>query len=383
MPRIAVPACVGPTNTLRSINADDERTINLYLEGVKPGQSKIGGYLAPTPGLSPFAQVGDSPGSCIFYEDGRCFVIVGTTFAEVNSDGTTTARGSVTASTSALPSSVVSNGTAGGQLLIASGGDGYVYNLTANTLTQITAANFPGTGFPDPGTCLMVEFLDGYGVALVANSRKFFLSALEDFTSWDPLDVAERSEGSDNLMGVRRSHRELWFPGTLTGEVWYDAGDPLFPLAPVPGVFLETGAACSHMARIGDEGIAWIGLNERGNGVVYMADGYTPKRVSTTAIERRLQQSTDLSAAWMFTQQQEGHVFVWIIVPDLDTSFCYDVTVNGWHERALWNPATAAWEPHLASSYAFAFGKHLITDRLSGVIYELSLTAYSDSVVPS
>ncbi len=53
-----------------------------------------------------------------------------------------------------------------------------------------------------------------------------------------------------------------------------------------------------------------------------------------------------------------------------------------WHERALWDPDTAQWEPHLANSAMFAFGKTLVTDRSSGVIYELDLDAYDDSVVP-
>lgn len=116
--RQIVQGFIGPSNIQRATNQDIEETINWYVESTEPGTGKTTGGLLPTPGLVPFAQVNDSPGSAIFYQDGSCWVIVGSTFAAVNSDGTTNALGTVAAATSALPSSIVSNGSAGHQLLL-------------------------------------------------------------------------------------------------------------------------------------------------------------------------------------------------------------------------------------------------------------------------
>ncbi len=375
---------INGSNVLRSTNQDIERTINLYVEATAPGDGKTPGALLATPGLRAFGRVNTTEaGSCSFYQDGRAFIIAGTTFAELFSDGTVTVRGFVTEATTPLPSTIVSNGTAGGQLLIVSGGDGFVYTLATNVLVQITNTNFPGTGFPD-GSALACEFLDGYGIVLWADSREFGISALEDFTLWDPLDVAQRSEGSDNLVGVIRNHRELWFPGTLTGEVWYDSGDALFPFAPVPGVFLEVGAATFSMCRVNAgsaQTIAWISLDARGRAQVMIADGYSPHRISTTAVERNLQSSTNLNTAKLFCQQQEGHTFLWILVADLQTTWVYDFLTGIWHERALWNTTTCQWEPHPAITSIFAFNTSLVTSRLNGEVYALDLTAYNDELV--
>ncbi len=376
MPRVTVPLA-GPSNVLRSLNADCERTINLYAESTAPGNSKVPLYLVGTPGLRPFAQVNDSPGNFLFYQDGRAFAIVGTTFAELFADQTTRARGTVAAPTPMLPATIVSNGSAGGQLLIVSGGRGYVFSLTTSSFLEINDANFSGTGFPT-NQALMCEFMDGYGIVLQANSRKFFISTLEDFTGWDAGDVGERSEGSDNFAAVIRNHRELWFLGTKTGEVWFNSGDT-FPFTPVPGVFLETGATTNSTTRVGG-GIAWIEIDERGHGMIMAADGYTPTRISTHAVELALQASADLNAVHLFTQQQQGHTFVWVYVPDLQTTWVYDQATQLWAERGLWDPDAAVYRPFPVIDHEFAFGRHLVVANDSGFIYELDLSVFDDSV---
>ena len=383
MASASVPGFVGPSNPLRAPNADVERTINLYLEPTAPGTSKVAGLLQATPGLVPMAQVMDSPGFTIFEQDGQCFGVIGSSFFELNPDWSTTVWGTVTTPTPTLPATIVSNGTAGGQLLICAGGDGFVYTLATNAFTILNDTTFPGTGFPY-GQALMVEFMDGYGIVVQVDSRTFFISALEDFTSWDPLDVAQRSEGSDNLVGLIRNHRELWFPGTKTGEVWYDSGNALFPFAPVPGVFLDTGAASCSMCRIesGETNtIAWLSQDERGQGIIKIADGYSGQPISTIAVTRALQASTNLAAAKLFCQQQESHVYLWVLVPDLETTWVYDFLTGKWHERALWDPTACTFRPHLATASATFQNLSLVTSSANGSIYALSLTAYQDVIV--
>lgn len=382
MARTSVAGFLGPSNTLTATNQDIERSSNLYLEPVAPGSGKTAAVFLRRAGLRPVTLVNDAPGACIFAQDGRCFCVVGTTFAEITSVAgvwSTTTYGTVTAASASLPASIVSNGTAGGQLLIVSGGNGYVFTLASNTFTAITTGTFPGTGFP-VGDALMAEFMDGYGIVVQATTRTFFLSALEDFTSWDPLDVAERSEGSDNIVAMRRNHREIWILGTKTGEVWYDTGDALFPFGPVPGTFIENGAATWSMARLADS-VAWLSTDERGNGIVQLANGYQPTRVSTHAVEESLATSADLTAARLFAHQQSGHLFLWVHVPDLPVTWVWDQTTNRWYDWSTWNTTTCEDEPHPACDHAFAFGVHLIVDWVTGNIYQLDPSVYDDAVV--
>lgn len=389
MPRLRVPGFIGGANPLQSRPFSVEDTINLYVQPGKPGTSRTEDVLLKRWGLTPFAQVNDSPGHFSFFQDGRGFTITGNTFAEVFEGGTVTNRGAITGGSNHY--SIVSNGTAGDQLLICDGFDGYVYDLTANTVTQINNTTFPGTGFPY-GQALHVEFMDGYGIVLQRGSRKFFISALEDFTSWDPLDVAERSEGSDNLVTCVRNHRELWFPGTKTGEVWYDSGDPLFPFAPVPGVFLEMGATGGISASGGQpmcrfiNTVAWLGQNEAGSDVLYLADGYNWTPIATPAFDwwaQALVPANQYERFFLFATQQQGHDFLWVLNPN-DAShwtWVYDALTKAWVKWAHWDATQCIWTPHRANSHMFAWGKHLVTSYTDGTIYQLDPENFGDRLI--
>src|SRR5690606_1856057 len=144
---------VGPSNVSRSISQDGEELINWYQERPDAGtpKSPLGGF--PTPGLEVFADLDAAPVRGLWAQDGRCFAVAGTAFYEIHANQTETARGTV--AMDANPATIHSNGSAGKQLFIVSGGKGYIYNLTDNTLTEIT-----DDGFPTPA--LMGEYVDSY-----------------------------------------------------------------------------------------------------------------------------------------------------------------------------------------------------------------------------
>lgn len=373
-----VQALIGGANRLASINADGEDTINLFVESTDPGAAKTPKYLRGTPGVRPFVEGPEGPIRAEFAQDGRAFAVAGGRFMEVFTGGTGTDYGGV--ANDDLPACMVSNGTAGNQVFIVSGGYGYIFDLVANVLTLIADPDFPNRTVGSYGA-LSCEFIDGYFIVLIGETRRFQISALEDGTAWDALDVAEISEASDNIVAMKRNHREIWFLGSKSGEVWYDNGDPLFPFAPIQGVFIENGAVAPFgICRAGNT-LLWIDQDERGNGVVRRADGYTPVRTSTTAVETDFATSADLAHAQLFAQTQQGHLFVWFYLSDLEWTWCYDVTENSWHKRALWNPITCQWEPYVGQCHMFAFGKHLLGSRVNATIYELSSDYLDDQVV--
>ncbi len=362
-------ALVGPTNTLLSPNADVEETINFYVEATAPGTGKVPAYLVGTPGLAKWLVLADSPVRGEFEQDGRAFVVAGTSFFEIFTNQTATFYGSV--ASDANLATFASNGSAGHQLAITSGGLFYIFDLIANTLTVETTGVEPVT---------MVEFMDGYFLVNKTDSRTFAFSALEDGTSWDPLDVDERSEASDNIVAMVRSHRELWFLGSQTTEVWYDQGDALNPFAPIQGVFIEQGAVAAFPVQRIDNSINWVGVNSDGSGVVWKANGYTPQRLSDHAVELAMQMYGFAGArAWVY--QEDGHLFYVLLLPDAPWAFVYDVSSGLWCKRATWDSTHCVWLPPRAQCHAFAFGLHLVGDRLTGAIYQQSLSIFTEELV--
>lgn len=371
------PGFIGASATVRSRNANAERTVNWYPE-VVPGTGKVRQYLVPTPGLEPFVVLGSGPVRALFAQDGRAFAVGGASFYELFAVGTSTWRGTV--ASDGRPATISSNGTNGNQLFITSGGLGYIYNLTTNVLSQIAAA-----GFPDP--VAMGAFSDGYFLALQSQSNQFYVSTLYDGTQWDSLDVGQVSTVSDHVSALVESHRDIWLLGTQTSSVWSNVGDADFPYAPMPGVKIDQGTGAAYSVVGLDNSLFWLGQSVHGARVVWKANGYTPQRVSTHAVEFALAQARRVDDAIGYGYQEDGHTFYVLYVPDLanvrtwGTTWVYDVATDQWHERAIWDSVRMDWQPHLGRCHAFGFGKHLVGDRLSPAIYDMRLGLSSDTQV--
>lgn len=362
-------ALVGPSNTLLSPNADVEETINFYVEPTAPGTGKVPAYLVGTPGLVKWLVLPDSPVRGEFEQDGRAVVVAGTSYFEIFTGQTATFYGSVATDSNLV--TFASNGSAGHQLANTSGGLFYIFDLIANTLTPVTTGIEPVT---------MVEFMDGYFLVNKTDSRTFAFSALEDGTSWDPLDVNERSEASDNIVAIVRSHREIWILGSQTTEVWYDQGDALNPFAPIQGVFIEQGCAAAFTAQRIDNSIMWVGLNTDGAGVVWKANGYTPQRISNYAVEGDIQTyGFNGARAWVY--QESGHLFYVLILPDAPWAWAYDASSGTWCKRAKWDSTHCVWIPPVAQCHISAFDKHLVGSRENGAIFDQSLKYFTEEIV--
>jgi len=285
---------VGPTYESRSPNLDAEHSINLYPEQVESGAGTNQYGLYSTPGLRLFANLDDSPCRAMFSENGRLFVVAGGSFYEVFSDGSWSRIGTV--DVDADPASIASNGISFGQLLVASGGTGYIFDTVAGTLTEIDDED-------KPDNFSMVDFIDGYFVILDRPNNLFKISNLGDGLLYDGFDAAQRTFAGDPLKALIVDHRELWLLGEQTTEVWYNSGNEAFPLQPIVGTFIEDGIIAPWSVQQLDNSIFWLNGDERGNGIVYRAQGYTPARVSNHSSEHGWRQFSDITDAIAYVYQ--------------------------------------------------------------------------------
>lgn len=369
-----LPGFVGPFAETRSRTFDAEDTINFYYEPGDAGSPRSRAALYGTPGVRLYSwfPVGESPLRGLFSQDGRAFGVSGTTFGEIPDGGGAVTHTGTVAGTSD-PVSFASNGTGGNQVFLTAGGEGYIFNTSTNTLAIISDVDFPANA-------IQTAYIDGYFLVLKEDSRQFNISALLDGTDWDPLDIYERSEGSDNFVSMVQNQREVWFLGTKTSEVWVDTGDALTPFQPIPGVFLQQGCLAPFSAMRCDNTILWMGQNEQGQASVYRANGYTPERISTFPVEQYLSGSDELESTMAFTFQLRGHLFYGLYVSDLDTTLLYDLGTGQWTKWAWWQVTTATWTPHVTNSACHAFSQILVGDRQSRAVYNLDFAAYDDEL---
>jgi len=352
---------LGAAYVARSVNAADNRMVNLFPEAVPEG-GKEPGFLNRAPGLRLVATVGSGPIRGLWSHGGYLYVVSGTGFYQVTSGYVATLKGTVTGTG---PVSMADNGT---QLFIACNPDGFIYNYNTDVFAQITDPDFYGA--------VNVGYLDGYFVYNQPNSQTVWITSLLDGLSVDPLDFASAEGSPDGLVSLIVDHRELWLFGTDSVEVWYNSGEPDFPLTRIQGAFNEIGCVAPYSVAKLDNGIFWLGADARGQGIVYRANGYTGQRVSTHAIEYAIQSYGTISDAIAYTYQQEGHAFYVLTFPAAGKTWVYDVSVNSWHERAGFS--LGDFVRHRSNCHAAYNNVPHVGDYENGKIYVLDLSVYAD-----
>ncbi len=218
-------------------------------------------------------------------------------------------------------------------------------------------------------TSNMIAYLNLYGLSLDASRSEVRFSGLSDFSSWDPLDVFQRSDAPDRWVAMLVHHREIWLFGTETSSVYGNTTDPDIPFQPFQ--FIPIGIAAPNTALVVDGNPMWLGRGVDGACVVYRANGYTPDRVSTHAIELLLSGLRGFPDSEARTYQENGHVFYEITVPASGDSpsatVDYDTTAGLWHERG--ESETSGLD---ARGHAFNAETHMVLSRTTGSVYRQS-----------
>ena len=360
---------LGSSYVARSVNAADNRMVNLFPEVIPEG-GKEPGFLNRAPGLQLQQTVGTGPirGLWAHQTNGSSFFVVsGTEVYQLSSLTSTPVKlGNVAAGG---PVSIADNGT---QIFFACNGPSYIFNQSTQTFKQITDPDFPGA--------VTVAYLDGYFVFNEPNSQRVWVTALLDGSSVDPLDFASAEGSPDGLVAINVDHREAWLFGSDSVEVWYDAGLADFPLTRIQGAFNEIGCVAAFSVAKLDNTLFWLGTDARGQGIVYKANGYTGQRVSTHAIEYAIAQYGNISDAIAYTYQQEGHGFYVLTFPSANATWVYDAATQAWHERA--GLVNGQFTRHRSNCQCNFQGNTVVGDFENGNIYTLDLDVYADNGAP-
>lgn len=360
---------LGSSYVARSVNAADNRMVNLFPEVIPEG-GKEPGFLNRAPGLQLQQTVGDGPIRALWAHQSNgtsFFVVSGTEVYQLSSLTATPVKiGNVAAGG---PVSIADNGT---QIFFACNGPSYIFNQSTQTFKQITDPDFPGA--------VTVAYLDGYFVFNEPNSQRIWVTALLDGSSVDPLDFASAEGSPDGLVAINVDHREAWLFGSDSVEVWYDAGLADFPLTRIQGAFNEIGCVAAFSVAKLDNTLFWLGTDARGQGIVYKANGYTGQRVSTHAIEYAIAQYGNISDAIAYTYQQEGHGFYVLTFPSANATWVYDAATQAWHERA--GLVNGQFTRHRSNCQCNFQGNTVVGDFENGNIYTLDLDVYADNGQP-
>ena len=362
---------VGPTYTLSSVNADCQRSVNLYpeLDELHTASNGEVASLRVTPGLTLRVALGTGPVRALWYSEitEKLYAVSGTGLYQVNSDWSSVLLATVNGTGSAT---ICDNGI---QLFILTGGLGYVMNLPGTTVLPVVSPGFyPG------GSSVVSQ--DGYIILARPNTDIFYISGLNDAGNYDLLDFQSIGGTPDYLVSIASINRLVWMLGRKTTQIWVDTGAAAFPFERFEGSNSEYGCSASQSVERFANALCWLGGGPNASGIVLMTQGNQPVRISNHAVEVAIAAAGDVSDAVGWSYQEDGHPFYILTLPGASTSWCYDLSTQQWHERAYWDGG--AYTRHRGNCCALAYRLNVVGDWENGNLYSLDSNCHTDNGNP-
>lgn len=279
--------------------------------------------LLDRPGLTKFATLSGPHRGAIDF-NGVYITLNGTTLSSVASDGTATTLGTVTGSG---PVSMAKNDDF--VVIVTNLGDGFYYN--GSTVTQITDTDY--TDIKAKTVC----FVDGYFVFSRFDGTQFFLSAINDPSSFDALDRSTAEERPDPIVACFVYNNLLHVAGTETTEKYNNRGGVNFPFQRINQASSSVGCYSRFTPIEFNNTYCWIGAGKNEGAQIQMLSGGQPQVISTPAIDTELQKFEDgeLDQAISMVWQQNGQsIIAFTIASDriTDRTFCFNSTSGEWFE---------------------------------------------------
>jgi hypothetical protein len=365
---------IGPSYESRSITFDNSRTVNMFVElhDLGAGKGAQPALLLGTPGLRRVQQLGTGPIRCTYTVSNNSvtYVVSGNEVYQMSSaeGGVVQLSGNLT--TSVGPVSMSDNGT---HALFVDGANGYTINFASPAVVQINDPNFYNGS-------TSVTYQGGYFILEKAGTSNFYISD-PDSIDFPPLNESSSLSSPDVLVSVISNNEQLYLLGSRTIEVWALTGaSASAPFQLIGGRVIFVGCTAQATVRKLAGTFLWLGSNDQGDGVVYSMENDSPTRVSTHAIEYRLQKLGDLSGATAYGYQADGHYFYVLNIPGLGTTFTYDMTSKQWHERQ--SMQNGEMTRHLGETHAFLNGEHVIGAYNNGNVYVYDTDYFYDNGEP-
>lgn len=243
------------------------------------------------------------------------------------------------------------------------------FSFTTAAVTEIVDADLPS-----PST---ICFQDGY--FFISAGSLCFASGLNDITI-AVLDKTTAEAKPDTLVRVVSYAQNLLLMGATSIEVFVNRANPEgFPFSRV--TVIDRGLAGPRAVAGFEEGfgkaLAWVGDDN----AVHVLDGYQATRISDPDVDRAIESIIDKTTLEMAAFIDGGHA--WISLSSPSWTWDYNLTTQEWNERqSSLSNGTQLTRWRATGNTAFAFGKWLVGDTLSGKSFQITGAAKKEDDNP-
>lgn len=340
----------GPSSKNRSAFLNNEFTQNFYIESDKEGTT-----LHPFPGCKPFhsnpLDTEKDRGMTVFKDE--LYKLSGEFFYKIDSAGSATVLGSIPGNGRVI---FANDGT---DLFIATGSSPYVYNTSLSIISD--------SDFESPTS---VDYINAQAVVDGTGTR-FGVSDVLNIDSINPLNYATATASPGDLLRVYVFEDFLYLFCTDNAERWYNSGVGNPPFDRIDGGSIRVGLGATYSVSSSDNFVYFLGGDKK----VYRLRASTEESITPASISNQIESFSDVSDAIGFCFNFQGQSFYFLTFPTANKTFLYSENYNQWVNLSYGVNGAR----HLANSYAFCYGKHLVADYQNGSVYELDIDTYTDN----
>lgn len=358
------PQYIGGYNKERSIQIDNQRTLNMYI--IKDKESPEQQAFAMMPGLSYDTKVGDGdditrPLGLFAFEGSRYHATSDKLFKENAFIGyLNTSNGPV--SWSSLETQVV----------LCDGSTIYVYDTVTLTYTTVSQAFIKNPG--------RITAFNQIIIVPLKNDNVWYASAINDAKTFDANRFNVFQLKPDTLMGSATINNRLLLFGKIHTECYIPQVTASIPVVRDNNVVIDFGtwSDSSIVVTTEEQGvkfITWLARDELGGAFFMLTEGIQSSKISTPSIDILLQSFSHLEDCYGFSHRTDGHLFIEWSFPTDNYTIVYDATVKEWTMRAQLDDSY--W---IGNSHAYVNGIHWVGSRKDNSLYKMSsnyLTYYS------
>jgi len=344
---------IGPTYTNRSLPVGAQMTRNFYATVNNQGGEQLS--FQPFPGLKPFS-TGSGASRGAGELNGVLYEVMGTTLNSISSAGVVTSIGTIEGTgRCVLDEDQVGN-------LVITTGIGKPYSYDGSTLTQGSDADLPNASTVTYINRRVVY--DGVGGDIAFSD----LSAPLTVNSANVI-IAESK--ADDTLAVYAYKQQLIAFGETSIQPMYNSGSGNPPYAFILNATQEVGLGAIHSINSNNKFLYFLGNDLS----IYQMAGLTLNPIGNPAIGQAIENYSDTSDAFGVCFTLDNTNFYMISFPTGNETWLFNETAGIWTNLAYGTSG----DQHLISSYNFIYGKHLVTDRRNGNVYELDFDTYTDN----
>lgn len=248
------------------------------------------------------------------------------------------------------------------RLVLGNGVKAYTYDGT--TFAVISDVDFPAAFVKG------WAFLDGTTYVMDA-SANIQGSAINDPTSWDPLNKIVAQIEPDTGMALAKQLVYVIAFKQWTTEVFYDAGNATgSPLSPVQGAKINFGCLTADSVQNIDDMLIWCSTNKSAAPAFMILDNLKAQKISTKPVERLIDH-LDYTNCYSWQFKDEGHRFYGFTSVVSNLTLVYDLDEDRW---AQWTDSAGNYWPVTSTTYGNLTGAphiHYAQHASNGKLYKM------------